>query len=105
MSAQYESRGDDAGSQEHFATGASGGEDADCHLHPDAYKRPDGRFVALLAALATQEAVPNCQFTIVVVDNEGSPRTKAICDEFALKLHFPLRYCSESRRGLSYVRN
>jgi glycosyltransferase involved in cell wall biosynthesis len=68
------------------------------------YKRPDG-LCRLLAALAAQEAVPNCQFTIVVVDNEGSPRTKAICDEFASKLHFPLRYCGESRRGLSYVRN
>ena len=68
------------------------------------YKRPDG-LCRLLAALATQEPLPNCQVTIVVIDNESSPRTKAICNEFALKLRFPLRYCSEHRRGLSYVRN
>jgi GT2 family glycosyltransferase len=65
------------------------------------YKRPEG-LRRLLAALATQKPVPNCQITIVVVDNEGSPQAKAVCDQFA---SYPLRYCCELRRGLSHVRN
>jgi glycosyltransferase involved in cell wall biosynthesis len=68
------------------------------------YKRPEG-LRRVLAALATQEPLPGCQITIVVVDNEGSPQAKAICDEFASRLKYPLRYCCELRRGLSYVRN
>jgi glycosyltransferase involved in cell wall biosynthesis len=68
------------------------------------YKRPEG-LRRLLAGLATQEPLPDCQVTIVVVDNEGSPQSKSVCDEFALKLKFPLRYCCEMRRGLSHVRN
>ncbi|MFZ0962216.1 MAG: glycosyltransferase family 2 protein [Terriglobia bacterium] len=68
------------------------------------YKRPEG-LRRLLAALATQEALPSRQITIVVVDNEGSPQSRAICDEFASKLKYPLRYCCELRRGLSHVRN
>jgi glycosyltransferase involved in cell wall biosynthesis len=68
------------------------------------YKRPEG-LRRLLAALATQEPLPGCQITIVVVDNEGSPQSKAICVEFASKLKYPLLYCCELRRGLSYVRN
>lgn len=68
------------------------------------YKRPEG-LRRLLAALVTQEPVPRCQITIVVVDNEGSPQSKAICDEFVSKLKYPLRYCCELRRGLSHVRN
>jgi glycosyltransferase involved in cell wall biosynthesis len=59
----------------------------------------------LLATLATQEPVPGCQIAIIVVDNEGSPQSKAICDQFASKLKCPLSYCCELRRGLSYVRN
>jgi glycosyltransferase involved in cell wall biosynthesis len=43
--------------------------------------------------------------TIVVVDNEESPETKAICDEFAPKMIYPLRYCWELRPGLAHVRN
>ena len=68
------------------------------------YKRPEG-LRRLLAALATQEPLQGCQITIVVVDNETSPQSKAICDEFASKLKYPLRYCCEPRRGLSHVRN
>jgi glycosyltransferase involved in cell wall biosynthesis len=68
------------------------------------YKRPEG-LRRLLAALARQELLPRCQITILVVDNEGSPRSKAICDEFVPKLKCPLSYCCELRRGLSHVRN
>lgn len=69
------------------------------------YKRPEG-LRRLLAALATQEPLPACQVTVVVVDNEGSPQSiKAICNGFAPKLKYPLKYCCELRRGLSHVRN
>jgi len=68
------------------------------------YKRPEG-LRRLLAALATQGPLPGCQIKIIIVDNEGSPQPKAICDEFAPKLKYPLTYCCELRRGLSHVRN
>jgi len=68
------------------------------------YKRPDG-LRRLLAALATQEPLPGCQIKIIVVDNEGSPQSKAICEEFAAKMDYSLNYCCELRRGLSHVRN
>lgn len=68
------------------------------------YKRPEG-LRRLLAAFLREEALPGYQITIVVVDNEGSPQSQAICDEFASKLKYPLRYCCELRRGLSHVRN
>ncbi len=68
------------------------------------YKRPEG-LRRLLAALETQEPLPGCQITIVVVDNEASPQTKAICDEFAARSMYPLNYCGEPRRGISHVRN
>jgi glycosyltransferase involved in cell wall biosynthesis len=68
------------------------------------YKRPEG-LRRLLASLGTQEPVRDWQITIVVVDNEGSPRVKTICDEFATNLKYSLCYCCEPRRGLSHVRN
>ena len=70
------------------------------------YKRPEGLRRLLAAFLAMQEPLQRCQITIVVVDNEGSLQTKAICGEFGSShLKFPLHYCFELRRGLSHVRN
>ncbi|MBZ5672465.1 MAG: glycosyltransferase family 2 protein [Acidobacteriia bacterium] len=68
------------------------------------FRRPEG-LCRLLAALSVQEPVPGCQITIVVVDNEGTLMSKAICDQFALKSRYPLTYCCELHRGLSHVRN
>lgn len=68
------------------------------------FRRPEG-LCRLLAALSVQEPVPGCQITIVVVDNEGAPLSKAICNHFAPTLRYPLIYCCELRRGLSQVRN
>jgi glycosyltransferase involved in cell wall biosynthesis len=68
------------------------------------YKRPEG-LRRLLLALARQESIPDGDVTIIVIDNEGSPATKTLCDSVATKLTFKVIYCTEPRRGLSHVRN
>jgi succinoglycan biosynthesis protein ExoM len=68
------------------------------------YKRPDG-LRRLLDGLSRQEFPPECEVRVVVVDNEGSTLTRAICDENKEKVPIPLIYVAEKQRGLSHVRN
>jgi succinoglycan biosynthesis protein ExoM len=59
----------------------------------------------LLSALARQVSIEHCDVTIIVIDNECSPETKAICDNFVPLMAFPVVYCREPLRGISRVRN
>jgi glycosyltransferase involved in cell wall biosynthesis len=52
-----------------------------------------------------QELPKNCRVHVVVVDNEGSPVTKKICDNTSAESQLQIIYCSVTSRGLSYVRN
>ncbi len=68
------------------------------------YRQPDG-LRRLLAAIDLQEPLRFCQITIVVVDNEDSAQTREICEEFASKSIYPVRYGYEEKPGLPHVRN
>jgi len=69
------------------------------------HRRPDGirRLLTGLSALRLPEA--RTEIEIVVVDNEPEPGVRAICDEVAMKVRWPVRYAIEPRRGISQARN
>lgn len=70
------------------------------------YKRPEGLRV-LLGGLERQtfESVPRPALHVVIADNEGSERARAICEDFQRRSGIPLTYVHESARGISFARN
>jgi len=47
----------------------------------------------------------NWQLTLVVVENDTSPHSQAVVDEYAHKAPFPVFYRREQRLGIPYARN
>jgi succinoglycan biosynthesis protein ExoM len=70
------------------------------------HRRPEGSR-ALLAGLATQRFVarPRPRFDVVIVDNEGSEETRAICEQIWQEAGLPVRYVHEPKRGIPHARN
>ena len=50
------------------------------------------------------QTLPTFCFEIVVVDNDSKDHTRAVAEDFCRR-YSNVRYCVESRRGLSYARN
>lgn len=48
---------------------------------------------------------PEPDLRIIVVDNDPDESARPLCDELRPQLRFPLDYETETRRGLSFVRN
>lgn len=70
------------------------------------FRRPDG-LRTLLDGLAAQtfETIPRPALHIVIADNEGSDRVRAICAAFREHTGLPLTYVHEPERGISFARN
>jgi len=70
------------------------------------FRRPEG-LRRLLVGIAAQtfHSGPRPRLRIVVVDNEASADTKAVCDATAAELGLDLQYVPESRVGIPYARN
>jgi succinoglycan biosynthesis protein ExoM len=70
------------------------------------FRRPHG-LTRLLEGLASLEFTrsPAPQLEIVVVDNDSEQTARAVCDELAPRLSWPVRYAHEPQRGISHVRN
>jgi succinoglycan biosynthesis protein ExoM len=70
------------------------------------YRRPEG-LEALLGGLATQrfELVPSPAIDVVIIDNEGSAKAKALCERIRDETGLAVRYLHEPRRGIPYARN
>jgi len=70
------------------------------------YKRPKClRRLLQQIQLLSFTKVPVPDIVIIVVDNEGSRLTEEICNEVKGISRWPLRYETESERGISYARN
>ena len=70
------------------------------------YLRPQGlgRLLEGLSALEFQR-MPEPEIEVVVVDNDPAGSGRAVCDEWAGRLRWPLRYHREEHRGVSHARN
>jgi succinoglycan biosynthesis protein ExoM len=70
------------------------------------YRRPEG-LRALLDGLAGQtfETDPRPRAEVVIVDNEGSPEARAICDGVRQARGLAIRYVHEPERGIPFARN
>jgi succinoglycan biosynthesis protein ExoM len=70
------------------------------------FRRPEG-LVALLEGLRQQRfrRIAPPDVLILITDNEGSARAKAICATVAADRGFCVRYLVEERRGISFARN
>ena len=69
------------------------------------FRRPEG-LAALLDGLRGQrfERIAAPEVLVLIVDNEGSSRSQAIC-EAAASRGLGVRYLAETRRGISFARN
>jgi len=61
--------------------------------------------VATLASLNGCELPPECSLELLVIDNNGTDDTAAVCDAFARIARVPFRRILERRQGLSFARN
>jgi succinoglycan biosynthesis protein ExoM len=70
------------------------------------YQRPEG-LRALLGGLAAQrfEAIAPPRIEVVIVDNEGSPEARAVCEQVGRATGLAIRYVHEPRRGIPFARN
>ncbi len=69
------------------------------------YRRPKGLEAALSGIAAQRFAGVRPRLGVVVVDNEGSEKTRSICDEFNNRHDLNITYVHEARRGISQARN
>lgn len=70
------------------------------------YKRPEG-LKRLLAGLnqLTFSYIEHPQIEVIVVDNDANRSAEAVCQNVKSDLKWPLKYVTESQRGISYARN
>jgi len=62
----------------------------------------ESRLPALLSCLNAQQS--NCQWEVVVIDNNSSDRTADIIHQFPFRLDVPLRYVFEPCQGMAFAR-
>jgi glycosyltransferase involved in cell wall biosynthesis len=70
------------------------------------YQRPEG-LKRLLAGLnqLTFSYVEHPHIEVIVVDNDAKRSAEAVCENLKPGLKWPLKYFTESQRGISYARN
>jgi glycosyltransferase involved in cell wall biosynthesis len=60
---------------------------------------------AAIESLVTQTLPTGCGWEILVVDNNSTDETRKVVEEFEERYPGLIRYCFESRQGISYARN
>jgi len=58
-----------------------------------------------LAALAAQEGLDGIEWEVLIVDNNSSDDTPAMCDRLSRELPIRIRYAREAQQGLNFARN
>src|SRR3989304_3999768 len=69
------------------------------------YKRPImlWRLLEGISRLTFRDQQP--QIRIIIVDNDVEQSARQVCDDWRLKLRWPLDYQVEPRRGIPFARN
>jgi len=68
------------------------------------FKRPEG-LRKLLASLAAMDRPADCNFEVLVVDNDSAGSAQALVHELQPGFPWPLRYALEVRSGVGHARN
>ncbi|HBB33477.1 MAG TPA: glycosyl transferase family 2 [Cyanobacteria bacterium UBA8803] len=70
------------------------------------YQRPEGlkRLMAGLNQLTFSKGEPP-KVEVIVVDNDATGSARELCESFKSDFKWPLQYCIEPQRGISYARN